>query len=360
MAAPEKSLGSFVTEKKVGMGEDAPPISRNYKDLGDVVAVFDGMGGSGATQVPVDSTITAMAEGKCSMAYIASRVVSRTVEQVLGQLGSSNLPKLKSQVEAAVKAELVKLAERPDGKGPEPRLRGTILAEYPTTVAIAVVRPSADEFNRRQVNVYWAGDSRIYALIPDPDQTIPLQLLTRDHSDFGEGGDAPLERYACTKGLDLEESEYSLPPSSAVIAMSDGCFAYMSPFRLLFLLIQEIRFARNIDEWIDAIKTKISSIAGDDCSFAISLGEGGFDALRERVADVYSELEPLMYVPQDIKPNRYVLTHQESMFEELFDETRNRRLKASTPPLLPPTLASDETPVFLEVKPKDTDLKPEV
>lgn len=157
MPTPNESLKSFVTEKKLGQGEDGEPIAIHYPDLGDVVAVFDGMGGSGATQVPVDSTVTTLVDGKCSMAYLASRVASRTVSQVIGQLGRANLPKLKQQIDVTVKTELAKLAERPGGKGAEPRLRGTILSEYPTTVAIAVVRPSEDEINRLQVNVYWAG-----------------------------------------------------------------------------------------------------------------------------------------------------------------------------------------------------------
>ena len=45
-------LRTFVTEKKLGLGEDGPPLAVSIKSLGDVVAVFDGMGGAGAVQVP--------------------------------------------------------------------------------------------------------------------------------------------------------------------------------------------------------------------------------------------------------------------------------------------------------------------
>ncbi len=346
MSSRINPLKSFVTEKIVGRGEDGDPIAYPYSDLGDVVAVFDGMGGSGATQVPVDSSVTALTEPMCSMAYLASRVASRTVSQVLGQLGVSNLSKLKSQIEVAVKAELTKLVERPGGQGAEPRLRGTILAEYPTTIALAVVSPPADEFNWRHVNVYWAGDSRVYAF--DPDRLIPLQLLTRDHTDEGGGGDAALKRFASSTKLDLDHREYDLPPSSAVIAMSDGCYAYMSPLRLMFLLTQEMRFARNSDEWILAIRSRISSVAQDDTSFAISFGEGGFDALRERLTDYYLELSPLMYIPERVKPNRLVLPHNSGQFEELFDENERRRsdkLKLDTGRLEP---SVDEKPLIDE------------
>lgn len=183
--------------------------------------------------------------------------------------------------------------------------------------------------------------------------------MTRDHSEPGGGGDAALARFASTAGLDLEEREYSLSSSSAVIAMSDGCYAYMSPYRLLLLLIQEMKFARNVEEWIESIKTKISAKAGDDSSFAISFGEGGFEALRERVADVYSELEPLMYVPEGTKPNRYVLAHHANLFEELFDENERRKLAASTAPLISSKLTADDTPVLLEVVKEDSGIASE-
>lgn len=346
MSSKIDSPESFVTEKINGQGEDGDPIATRYSDIGDVVAVFDGMGGAGATQVPVDSSVSTMVDSKCSMAYLASRVTSRTVSKALGQLGASNLPKLKSKIEIDVKAELTKLSERPGGKGAEPRLRGSILHEYPTTVALAVVKPSADEFNWRSVNVYWAGDSRIYAF--DPDRPIPLQLLTRDHTEIGGGGDGALSKFASVAGLDLDEREYYLRPSAAVIAMSDGCYGYMTALRLMFLLTQEMRFARNCDEWMLKIKNRISAVAGDDTSFAISFGEGGFDALREQVADLYLELEQIIYVPESKKPNRFVLAHDSRQFESLFDENEARRAdKLNSEKALPKT-STDESPVVFE------------
>ena len=338
-------LKSFVTEKKVGSGEDADPIANCYSNVGNVVAVFDGMGGAGAIQVPVDSSVTPLPDGRCSMAYLASRVASRTVSQVIGQLGPSNLPKLKSKIEVEVKAELTKLVERPGGKGAEPRLRGTILVEYPTTIALAVVSPS-DEFNERKVNVFWAGDSRIYAF--DPDRLIPLQLLTRDHTDEGGGGDAALSRFASPSKLDLDEREYRLTSGTAVIAMSDGCYAYMSPLHLMFLMIQEMVLARSSDEWLNAIKNKISLVAGDDTSFAISFGEGGFDDLRERVKVLYLELQPLMNVPES--PNRFVLAHDPKKFENLFDDNESRQsIESKSDSSLLKVSSEDKTPIIPKV-----------
>lgn len=351
LAAGHETLASFVTEKRLGQGEDGDPIACRYPDIGDAVAVFDGMGGAGATQVPVDSSYTTK-EGKCSMAYLASRVTSTTIQKVIGQLGSTNLESLKLRIEEAVKTELTKLAERPEGKGPEPRLRGTLLHDYPTTVALAVVRSTLHGDNQRDVKVYWAGDSRIYAF--DPERIIPLQVLTRDHTETGGGGDAPVERYASAAGLDLDELEYLLPSTSAVIAMSDGCYAYMTPFKLMLLLVKSLQFSRDQNDWVESVKNEISSVAGDDTSFAISFGEGGFEALKQRTKTLYQKLEPLMFIPETGETNPFILVHDKNQYQELFKENRQRCLTKSEEVSPSSESLSDDTPVLAEMPSDDS------
>lgn len=351
MATGHEALASFVTEKRLGQGEDGDPIACRYSDLGDVVAVFDGMGGAGATQVPVDSSYTTK-EGKCSMAYLASRVTSTTIQKVIGQLGPSNLESLKLRIEEAVKTDLTKLTERPEGKGPEPRLRGTLLHDYPTTVALAVVRSTSHGDNQKQVKVYWAGDSRIYAF--DPARIIPLQVLTRDHTEAGGGGDAPVERYASAAGLDLDELEYLLPSTSAVIAMSDGCYAYMTPFRLLLLLVKSLQFSRDQNDWIESVKNEIFVVAGDDTSFAISFGEGGFEELKQRTKGLYKKLEPLMFIPETGESNPFILVHDKNQYQELFKENEQRCSTKSKEVSPSSESTSDDTPVMAETPPDDS------
>lgn len=316
MSTDEKSIHCFMTEKRLGFGEDSQPLGRHAEGLGDVVGVFDGMGGAGSTQVLDDNE-----KDMCSMARLASRHTSTTVDQVLSQWGKNDLSGITARLEAAVVQSLKKLAERPGGKGSEPRLRGTILHPYPTTVALAVVQPSNDEFRNRCVNVLWAGDSRIYAF--DPSRLIPLQALTRDHSE--SGGDAALSRYASAERLELEEREFLLPPAASVIAMSDGCYGYMSHFRLMYLLMTHMVRSRYAEDWIERVKLSISKVAGDDTSFAITLGEGGFKALQEQSEARLDQLEAIAHLFETSPSNPYVLPHGDSAYYELLDSDDRRR-----------------------------------
>jgi len=309
-----------MTEKRIGLGEDAQPLGRHAAGLGDIVGVFDGMGGAGSTQVLDDNEID-----MCSMARLASRHTSTTVDQVLSQWGKDDLSGVTARLEADVVQSLKKLAERPGGKGSEPRLRGTILHPYPTTVALAIVRPSKDEFGNRRVKVLWAGDSRIYAF--DPSRLIPLQALTRDHSE--SGGDAALSRYASAEKFELEERDFLLPPAASVIAMSDGCYGYMSHFRLMYLLMTHMVRSRHVEDWIERVKRSISKVAGDDTSFAITLGEGGFKALQEQIEVRLDQLEAIAHLVETSPSNPYVLPHGDSAYYELLDYDDKQRAAAN-------------------------------
>ena len=347
MRVESASLPHFVTEKRAGQGEDGDPIARNFSDVGDVVAVFDGMGGAGATQVPVDLTYS-KADGKCSMAYLASRAARHAVVGVIGQFGKSNLGDIKHRLEEAITKKLKDLAERPGGRGAEPRIRGTILSEYPTTVAIGIVRPSTGEFEDRCVTVYWAGDSRVYAILPN--ELVPLQLLTIDHTPPGGGGDAALQRFASSSDVNLDEREYILPPGAAVIAMTDGCYGYMTPFQLMFVLIKRLQVSRNCEEWISAVQDDIVAVAGDDASFAISFGVGGFDALKEQTATIFDNLVPLVFAPEKPEPNPFIVLHDKRKYEEFFLASEAKRQLTALGVIVPNLdVAHGDTSVSLSV-----------
>ena len=320
MSTDEKPIHCFMTEKRVGFGEDAEPLGRHAEGVGDVVGVFDGMGGAGSTKVFDDNE-----KDQCSMARLASRHASTTVDQVLSQWGKDDLGGLAARLNDTVVQSLKKLADRPGGKGFDLRLRGTILHPYPTTVALAVVRPSNDEFRQRRVKVLWAGDSRVYAF--DPSRLIPLQALTRDHSE--SGGDAALSRYASAVTLDLEERDFLLPPSASVIAMTDGCYGYMSHFRLMYLMMRDMVRSRDVEEWIARVRDVISACAGDDTSFAITIGQGGFKALQQQSEARLDQLQPIAHLLDASPPNPYVVPHQDTAYYELMDEDDRRRAAAN-------------------------------
>jgi hypothetical protein len=343
MSADFPAIIGFMTEKRSGFGEDSEPITRVLRGLeGDVVGVFDGMGGAGATLVPAENE---RKEDLRSMAYLASRVAREEVDKVLCQWGKEDLSGLRETLESSVVARLVKLSERSDGKGPEKRIRGTILALYPTTVALAVVQTSKSEHATRMVKTLWAGDSRIYCL--DPALQVPLQVLTRDHTETGGGGDAALQRFASAAGLSLEMREFELPPEAAVIAMTDGCYGYMSNFQLMYLLISQMMRSRDESEWIERIKERISRVAGDDTSFSISFGSGGFARLRHSLELRLSQMEPLAFIVETSPPNPLIVPHNESAYFEVLDAVERRvatELAASAVKVSETTDAMSELP----------------
>lgn len=324
MSADSPAIVGFMTEKRAGLGEDAEPIAQYVRDIdSDVVGVFDGMGGAGATLVPAENE-----KDKCSMAYLASRVAREEVIKVLCQWGKDDLTALKSTIESSVVARLVKLTERKEGKGPENRIRGTILAEYPTTMALAVVRTSRSEHITRKVKAFWAGDSRIYSL--DPTLQVPLQVLTRDHTEPGGGGDAALQRFVSAAGLDLESRDFVLPPEAAVIAMTDGCYGYMSNFQLMYLLLSQMVRSRDEFEWRERIKERISMVAGDDTSFSISFGSGGFAQLKQSLEPRLSQLEPIAFIVETNPPNPLIIPHTDSAFHEVLDAAERQIASETT------------------------------
>ena len=297
-------LRTFVTEKKLGLGEDGPPLAVSIKSLGDVVAVFDGMGGAGAVQVP-----SVEDENKLrTMAYVASNATSLLIGGKLRQWGKGSIQDLQLELNIEIPRRLTELAERSNGRGMKPGLKGTLLQEYPTTIAIGFVQNSVDNL-RRTVSALWAGDSRICVF--DPDLENPLQILTRDHTSEGGGGDAALGRFASASGLDLEYHSVLAGPHSAVIAITDGCYGYMSDFDLMYLIVNSLQLSRDIDEWILIMKQQISEKAGDDAALSISLGVGGYQRLRQLTASRLDEFHDLRNVPQN---NPYVSVFRAESF----------------------------------------------
>lgn len=340
-------LRTFVTEKKLGLGEDGPPIALPVKTFGEVIAVFDGMGGAGAIQVPEIDDETKMR----TMAYVASKAVSLHVVGKLRQWGNGSIQDFRSQLNIEIPKRLTELADRVNGRGMKSGLKGTLLREYPTTIAIGFVQNSGDNTSRA-VTALWAGDSRVCVF--DPDLKHPMQILTRDHTPEGGGGDAALSRFASAAGMDLDFHSVSVGPHSAVLAMTDGCYGYMSDFDLMYLLVNTLQLSRDLDEWIHMLENQISAKAGDDAALSISLGVGGFKRLRELTASRLNDFHDIRNVPQ-ISP--YVSAfHTESfrlyLSKEAGESTREHSIAPPVEvPVGPESVESpvmDETPVAPE------------
>jgi hypothetical protein len=305
----------FVTEKKAGLGQDGPPILHSWptnEGTRSVIAVFDGMGGAGATLVPDTEQ-----DRQVPMAYLASKAAAQAFTKGFSQLTSSMSPsEITTVLEQAVLRELKALMER-EGGSPPSRVRGDIIKNYPTTVAAAIID---DVPEGRRVTAIWAGDSRIYALLPDGRL---LQQLTIDHTrsgDSDDGGDSALTRCATPENVDLESVEYLLPAEAIVFAATDGCFAYQPTQYLLTSLVEELDRSHDCDEFSDHLARALSSVAGDDCAISMLLPvDQGFASVRDGFRTWLRDLQDVRHVP---RANRFLTLADNSTYLQLHRERR--------------------------------------
>ncbi len=303
----------FVTEKKPGMGQDGPPVIHSLttaEGRRSIIAVFDGMGGAGSTLVPDIEQ-----DRQVPMAYLASRIAAKAFLRGFSQLTTSMTPlEITNCLEGEVKRALVGLMER-EGGSPSSRVRGDMIKNYPTTVAAAIID---DVPEGRRVHPIWAGDSRVYALLPDDSL---LQQLTIDHTgsgDSNDGGDAALTRCATPEHVDLESAEYLLPADAVVFVATDGCFAYQPTQFLLTTLIEELDRSHDCDEYSAHLASSLSSVSGDDCAISMLLPIGkSFADIRESFRPWLRELQDIRHVPRH---NRFLTLNNNSTYLSLYRE----------------------------------------
>jgi serine/threonine protein phosphatase PrpC len=286
----------FVTEKKPGQGEDSQPVEYIWEyETGrrSLLAVFDGMGGAGSRKVPDINN----SEATVSMAYLASRAARGAVIEACKQLTPKMQPgEVVEIIGQHIQKYLQRLANRDSGI-PAGSMRGSMIKDYPTTVAIAII----EEGVNRSVHMMWAGDSRVYAIWPD--QQFLLQQLTLDHTASGassDGGDAALTRCATPDSVNLEYVNIEVPSDAIIFVATDGCFAYESTQFFLTTLIEQLDRSTNEQQYSQNLAVALSAISGDDCSMAISFPPSvQFDSLKNELAKQLRHLQDIRTVPRN-------------------------------------------------------------
>ncbi len=290
---------ALTVEKKEGNGEDCETYSLNIDSA--YFGVFDGCGGAGSQQCP-------KYHGKTE-AYIASRIVGEVFQnwfEMSNPAAGWNVNSLKELV-------LHDLKECDELVGEKSMLVGGIKKKFPTTAAAGICYPGKKTI---EVDVYWAGDSRVYLLTPQG-----LAQLTED--DLG-GIDAMenltddgvlTNMISLSKDFTIHTGHISMDSPGVVFAATDGCFGYLTtPMEFEYLLLATMlnsdkvsgdsigvsdtwmaKRSENIGlGWQEQLVDRIGEIAGDDysiCGYAI-----GFDSFEEmkkafigRANTLYSE-----------------------------------------------------------------------
>lgn len=255
---------SISVEKKKHNGEDSEKHSINRESA--LVGVFDGCGGAGAK----------LCTGKNlnkTEAYVASRATADAFEDWFDAESDRTVDGLKSAV-------LDKLGKWEASVGGKTQLMGGISKRFPTTAAVAVC---SIEEKGIGVDVFWAGDSRVYLLNSDG-----LAQLTED--DLG-GIDAMqnltddgvmTNLITLSRDFTIHSGHICLRKPGIIFASTDGCFGYLStPMEFEYLLLKTLLCADNIKDWEKRLAEEIGKTAADDYTMSgVIIGYGSFSKLR--------------------------------------------------------------------------------
>lgn len=269
---------SFMTEKKVGLGEDAPPLLIQ-KGKACAVGVFDGMGGAGAT-----TCNSSIGDGH-TQAYVSSRILGSSMDTFL----QNHLPTDDVAVEDMKEVIKHKLREEKEAFPPKvmSSLRSKLVRDYPTTLAIVTLQ----EYDKAyQVDSFWAGDSHCYLWTKRGFFQISKDDL-EDNVDPMENlhSDSPISNCICAeRDFSIHHKSIPLPKEPVIIlCATDGCFGYyQTPMHFEYVLKSCLQEADNKEEWETKIKNRILRVTGDDCSLSlIAVGFSSFGELKKSMKD---------------------------------------------------------------------------
>ena len=224
--------------------------------------VFDGCGGLGARTY-------AQLHGHTG-AWAASRAAGMTTDRFMHEGKLRFLAEDGPALQRELAEDFKKLKNAYTENGGI-TIRGSLSRSFPTTAAIAAIRPETN--NTILCEFLWAGDSRGYIL----DQ-YGLSQVTRDDIDSDADALENLKqdgRLVNTINADVSfevhvrQVRLNLP--SVVITATDGGFSYFeTPMNFEAALLATLRQANVPEEWEEGMNALLRRKAGDDFTLAIS------------------------------------------------------------------------------------------
>ena len=289
--------------KMNGKGEDSSPLAIDINLNNDfLIAVFDGMGGAGATI--------------CNDGYTEAYHASHAMQKLFKDLFEKEIPnddKMKQDIQSS-------MSQLSEAKTPyKSQLKGTMKKRFPTTACLAYS-------NKDTISIQWAGDSRVYALYESG-----VFPMTVDHVKLEAGSSCywPAISHPQTKILSLDNATMDKQTLTEkpllMFCCTDGFFDDVNPLivcqRVVTLVMTHIT-KRNGDCWQDFFNTQNWH---DDTTLA-----GIYLAEPERILEVVKKLEDKYKSQVDICND---LTEQEkelkSNKKELSDIEENLKAKVN-------------------------------
>lgn len=274
-------------------GEDAPPLLMASSDGRYAIGVFDGMGGAGAEVYQEDNQ-------EHKGAYFASRTVKDIVERFVQDSNAyDNGPEaLSNSMKEIIKDGLLK--KRESLKGSQSLLVSKMVKTLPTTMAVSFISNKEDKW---RIQVFWAGDSRVYLLTPNTG----LSQLTKDDLSIEQDpfqnlyNDSSLNNMVnLSQDFTINYKEYEAKFPCIVLAASDGCFGYLpSPMHFEGLLLETMFASNSIYEWKLMLTEKLKEVACDDCTMSLISNLTEYDTLKNSFNKRYQFLSQEMSVIDD-------------------------------------------------------------
>lgn len=287
----------FWTEKRASLGEDALPTLEVGDDNTMLLAVYDGLGGSGSMLYEVGESGNTF-----SGAYLASRCAKAVTEEFYKLWDKNSQTSFASVLEIALKYAFE--AYRQELNAPPSRLKSKLIKTLPTTIAGILIE---DNTHNIETTTFWAGDSRCYFL-----QLEGLQQITTDDLHGNPDAlenlrlDATITNCVHAEGnFEIHSLFHIIDEPVVFLVATDGCFGYVeTPMHFEYILLHTLMESHyDMEDWAEKLKEALLAITGDDMS--LGLVAWGFENLEGIKSYFIPRLEVLKHefidVWEDIK-----------------------------------------------------------
>lgn len=238
-----------------------------------LVAVFDGCGGLGSRKYPGFRDHTG--------AWVASRLACGAVHDWYRKHDRDAWQDGEQMTGSLNRFLKEGLSRGPAYGNSQLRIRGSMVRDFPSTLALALARLEEDV---RTVHVVWAGDSRVYLL-----DSQGLAQLTQDDSEVTDAfenltRDGELTNLLSSDGkYTLHYKCLKLTEPALIFAATDGCFGYIpSPMDFEYTLCRAIADSKTVNILRKTLRERFLETAGDDFALCcMGLNFGSYGAIRE-------------------------------------------------------------------------------